>query len=93
MQQSPSDDQTIAVNFCVSDTGLGMAEGLKTVTFNSSTPADQSTSRTFGGFGLGLSICKKLVEMMGGEIDVKSKSGVGSRFHFKVLFGVACQPL
>lgn len=89
----PSADQTVAVNFCISDTGVGMAPDVKNSLFQPFAQADQSTSRKYGGTGLGLSICKKLVEMMGGEIGVESEAGKGSRFYFSILFDVANQPL
>ncbi len=89
----PTVNQTVAVNFCISDTGLGMTENVKSVIFQPFTQADQSISRKYGGSGLGLSICKNLVEMMGGEIDVESEPGKGSRFHFRITFDIASLPL
>lgn len=89
----PTVNQTVAVNFCISDTGLGMTEDVKSVIFQPFTQADQSISRKYGGSGLGLSICKNLVGMMGGEIDVESEPGKGSRFHFRITFDIASLPL
>ena len=70
------------LHFIVSDTGIGIApEKLKTI-FDSFSQADTSTTREYGGTGLGLTISKRLIEMMGGRIWVESKVGSGSQFHF-----------
>ncbi len=68
------------IEFCVADTGIGIAEDKLTSVFDEFTQADASTTRQFGGTGLGLSICRKLVDAMGGTIRVESKLGEGSRF-------------
>lgn len=66
------------------DTGIGIKqEALKNI-FDSFTQADASVSRQYGGTGLGLTICKRLVEMMGGSIEVQSKEGEGSTFSFNI---------
>jgi len=81
--------ETSIVHVVVADTGTGIAEGkLKTI-FNSFTQADTSTTREFGGTGLGLTISKRLIEMMGGQIWVESEVGVGSKFSFTVRMGEA----
>ena len=75
------------LHFTVSDTGVGIApEKLETI-FDSFSQADTSTTREYGGTGLGLTISKRLIEMMGGRIWVESEPGVGSRFHFTVSLG------
>lgn len=68
----------------VSDTGPGIAADLRDRLFQRFTQADESISRRHGGAGLGLVICKRLVELMGGEIGVESEAGSGSTFWFVV---------
>ncbi|MDD4202700.1 MAG: PAS domain S-box protein [Candidatus Omnitrophica bacterium] len=70
--------------FSVKDTGIGIDQKAKEIIFNSFTQADMTTTRKYGGTGLGLYICKKLVELMGGNIWVESEKGKGSEFFFTV---------
>ncbi len=70
------------LQFSVFDTGIGIAEESLNEVFESFTQADSSTTRKYGGSGLGLTITKSLVELMGGEIWVESELGSGSAFHF-----------
>jgi|GEM_PF-3414244 len=72
------------INFMVKDEGIGIAQEKLDYIFDSFTQADSSTSRKYGGTGLGLPISRKLVEMMGGKIDVSSTEGEGTTFHFYV---------
>jgi PAS domain S-box-containing protein len=81
-----------ALRFTVSDSGIGIANEKLARVFERFTQADSSTTRRFGGSGLGLTICKRLVELMGGRIWVTSKVDQGSVFAFAVPFEVLATP-
>jgi len=80
----PSDD--VRLRFSVRDTGIGIAPDKQQEIFEAFTQADSSTTRRFGGTGLGLTISSRLVEQMGGQLIVESEPGLGSTFSFAVSF-------
>ena len=89
----PRDDEQVGLHFCVTDTGCGIPPDKQQLIFDAFSQADSSTSRQFGGTGLGLTICTRLVGLMGGTIGVESEVGKGSSFHFTARFGRQLQTI
>ena len=88
LRVEPDQDPAVptGLRFTVADTGIGISAGQQDQVFERFAQADSSTTRRFGGTGLGLTICKRLVELMGGRIWVKSEVGQGSLFAFAAPF-------
>ena len=84
VDNTPVDDNHSCLQVAVIDTGIGVAEDQMDSLFDSFEQADGSISRRFGGSGLGLSICKRLIEMMDGKIWIESAPGEGSSFIFEI---------
>lgn len=82
--QLPEEPDYVMLKFIVHDTGIGIPLDKQTLIFEPFTQADSSTTRQFGGTGLGLTITKQLVELMGGKIWLESKEGQGTKFYFTV---------
>ncbi len=81
------------LSITISDTGIGVPNDKLATIFGDFTQADSSTTRRFGGTGLGLGICKRLVSRMGGKLEVDSEVGRGSTFRFTAQLGTAIRPV
>ena len=86
LKKSDEGNNSCLIHFYVKDTGIGIPEEKLKNIFDSFSQVDASTTRKYGGTGLGLTISKKLIEMMNGEIWVESRYEHGSTFHFTCLF-------
>ena len=97
IRKASASEESMRLVFAVRDTGIGIAESHHADMFDPFSQADSSTSRKYGGTGLGLTICRRLVGLMGGAISVASELGQGAEFtfdaQFDVLPGAACAAL
>ena len=89
IQSAPDADGKVRVEWSVSDTGIGIAPDKIDLLFNDYVQADNTINRRFGGSGLGLSICKRIIDQMGGSISVNSTLGEGTTVRFNVPFAIA----
>jgi len=81
-QNEKTHEKRTCLHFCVEDSGIGIPEEKQKMLFDPFTQADSSVSRKYGGSGLGLSISRRIVQLMGGTLSVRSKEGQGSAFFF-----------
>jgi len=88
VEQECETAEAVSLHFSVSDTGVGIPAEKQDKIFEPFSQADGSMTRKYGGTGLGLTICGRLVEMMGGHIWVESHLGQGSTFHFTARLGI-----
>ncbi len=88
VETEKEEESSVLLHFMVLDTGIGVPPDKTETIFKSFTQADGSTTRKYGGTGLGLDISRRFVEMMEGRIWVESEVGKGSTFHFMARFGL-----
>ncbi|TLS74809.1 response regulator [Mariprofundus erugo] len=91
LRMQEASDGKVALTFAVTDSGIGIPADRLDAIFDKFTQADSSTSREFGGTGIGLSICRDLIQLMGGTITVASQHGEGSTFTIELALPVARQ--
>jgi len=88
VESEARDSYGIVLHFTISDTGIGIPPEKQKLIFEPFTQADASTTRRYGGSGLGLSICARLIEKMHGRIWLESEVGKGTTFHFMASFAI-----
>jgi len=93
VQVEAEEDEDRILHFTVSDTGIGIPAEKQKLIFQPFSQADTSTTRKYGGTGLGLTISKRLVELMGGNMRVESEVGRGTHFHFTARLKTSEQPM
>jgi two-component system sensor histidine kinase/response regulator len=91
VQADVVEETASTLHFIVSDTGVGIPADKLAVIFDAFGQADTSTTRQYGGTGLGLTIARRMVELMGGRMWVESAPGKGSRFHFTLRLGTTAR--
>ena len=91
VQADVVEESASTLHFIVSDTGVGIPADKLAVIFDAFGQADTSTTRQYGGTGLGLTIARRMVELMGGRMWVESAPGKGSRFHFTLRLGTTAR--
>jgi signal transduction histidine kinase len=93
VQRESQDCEHMVLRFTVKDKGIGIAPERQRDIFASFTQADNSTTRNFGGTGLGLTISQRLTELLGGRMWIESQPGQGSTFHFTARLGIAAETM
>jgi PAS domain S-box-containing protein len=88
LQKQSLNENQVEILFSVTDTGIGIQAHQLAYIFDEFTQASNETTRNYGGTGLGLAITKRLIEIMGGKLEVKSEPGSGSIFWFKLKFDI-----
>ncbi|GAA5139354.1 ATP-binding protein [Thalassotalea piscium] len=91
IENTAQEDKTALVKFSVKDTGIGIAKEKQTYLFDAFRQADESMTRQYGGSGLGLSICREIVDLLGGDITINSDINQGAEFSFVLPLSIDTQ--